>query len=54
VSLKEDDPIWGDNMTLRITGSGQVLHVFVNGEFIGNNQIILIIYKGLFNILYIN
>ncbi|XP_011000544.1 PREDICTED: beta-galactosidase 15-like [Populus euphratica] len=36
VSLKEDDPIWGDNMTLRITGSGQVLHVFVNGEFIGS------------------
>ncbi|KAF9688768.1 hypothetical protein SADUNF_Sadunf01G0022500 [Salix dunnii] len=36
VNLKEDDPIWGNNMTLRITGSGQILHVFVNGEFLGS------------------
>ncbi|KAJ6428139.1 hypothetical protein OIU84_023538 [Salix udensis] len=36
VNLKEDDPVWGNNMTLRIAGSGQVLHVFVNGEFLGS------------------
>ena len=38
MNLKEDDPIWGNNTTLRIAGSGQILHVFVNGEFLGNNQ----------------
>ncbi|CAK7336546.1 unnamed protein product [Dovyalis caffra] len=26
VHLKEDDPIWGDNMTLRVNGTGQILH----------------------------
>ncbi|KAJ6341053.1 hypothetical protein OIU78_009265 [Salix suchowensis] len=36
VNLKEDDPVWGNNMTLRIAGSGQILHVFVNGEFLGS------------------
>ena len=38
MNLKEDDPIWGNNTTLRIAGSGQILHVFVNGEFLGNKQ----------------
>ncbi|TKY54396.1 Beta-galactosidase protein [Spatholobus suberectus] len=34
--LKHDDPVWSENMTLRINGSGHVIHAFVNGEHIGN------------------
>ncbi|XP_027331397.1 beta-galactosidase 7-like [Abrus precatorius] len=37
VHLKQDDPVWSDNMSLRINGSGQVIHAFVNGEHIGSH-----------------
>lgn len=33
--VKHDDPIWSENMTLKINGSGHVIHAFVNGEHIG-------------------
>ncbi|XP_022931970.1 beta-galactosidase 15-like [Cucurbita moschata] len=36
VHLKKADRIWSNNMTLRINGSGHVLHAFVNGEHIGS------------------
>ncbi|KAG2398781.1 Beta-galactosidase 15 [Vigna angularis] len=35
--LKHDDPIWSENTTLRINGSGHVIHAFVNGEHIGSH-----------------
>lgn len=36
--LKDDDPILSgsSNMTLRINSSGQVLHAYVNGNYVGN------------------
>ncbi|XP_023529881.1 beta-galactosidase 15-like isoform X2 [Cucurbita pepo subsp. pepo] len=36
VYLKKADRIWSNDMTLRINGSGHVLHAFVNGEHIGS------------------
>ncbi|KAI6682076.1 hypothetical protein NL676_035957 [Syzygium grande] len=36
VNLKDDDPIWSDNMTLRVNCTGQILHAFVNGQSIGS------------------
>ncbi|KAG6588100.1 Beta-galactosidase 7, partial [Cucurbita argyrosperma subsp. sororia] len=36
VHLKKADRIWSNDMTLRINGSGHVLHAFVNGEHIGS------------------
>jgi len=36
LDLDESDPILSDNMSLRINGSGHVIHAFVNGEHIGN------------------
>ncbi|KAL6222089.1 hypothetical protein ACLB2K_005481 [Fragaria x ananassa] len=39
VDLKKDDPIWGkNNITLRINGTGCILHAYVNGEHIGSDQ----------------
>ncbi|QCD80206.1 beta-galactosidase [Vigna unguiculata] len=35
--LKHDDPVWSENMSLRINGSGHVIHAFVNGEHIGSH-----------------
>ncbi|QCD80451.1 beta-galactosidase [Vigna unguiculata] len=35
--LKHDDPLWSENMSLRINGSGHVIHAFVNGEHIGSH-----------------
>ncbi|RDX58412.1 hypothetical protein CR513_62274, partial [Mucuna pruriens] len=37
LQLKHDDPVWSENMTLRINGSGHAIHVFVNGEHIGSH-----------------
>ncbi|KAI4379584.1 hypothetical protein MLD38_005862 [Melastoma candidum] len=36
VDLPEDDPVWSDNMTLQVNGSGHVLHGYVNGDYIGS------------------
>ncbi|KAJ9183730.1 hypothetical protein P3X46_007542 [Hevea brasiliensis] len=36
VNLKKEDPIWSDNMTIRINGSGHILHAYVNGKYIGS------------------
>ncbi|WCJ28381.1 Beta-galactosidase [Euphorbia peplus] len=35
VHIKKDDPIWSDDMTLRVNGSGHILHAYVNGKYIG-------------------
>ncbi|KAG4932279.1 hypothetical protein JHK87_046281 [Glycine soja] len=35
--VKHDDPVWSENMTLRINGSGHVIHAFVNGEYIDSH-----------------
>lgn len=35
LELKEDDPIWSDNMTIRVNATGQVLHAYVNGKYLG-------------------
>ncbi|XP_027927811.1 beta-galactosidase 15-like [Vigna unguiculata] len=37
LDLDESDPILSDNMSLRINGSGHVIHAFVNGEHIGSH-----------------
>ncbi|XP_059634689.1 beta-galactosidase 15-like [Cornus florida] len=36
VNIKDDDPIWSDNMTIRVNGTGHVLHAYINGEHIGS------------------
>ncbi|KVH94050.1 hypothetical protein Ccrd_003907 [Cynara cardunculus var. scolymus] len=35
VNLDENDPIWSEDMRLRVNCTGQVLHAFVNGEYVG-------------------
>lgn len=37
LNLKQDDPIWSDNMTILVNGTGHVVHVYVNGEFLGSD-----------------
>ncbi|CAH9077021.1 unnamed protein product [Cuscuta europaea] len=37
VQLGENDPIWSDDMSLRINHTGHVLHLYVNGEYIDSN-----------------
>ncbi|KAJ9183712.1 hypothetical protein P3X46_007527 [Hevea brasiliensis] len=36
VHLKKDDPIWSRDMSLRVNGSGQILHAYVNGKYLGS------------------
>ncbi|KAI9178391.1 hypothetical protein LWI28_025898 [Acer negundo] len=36
MNLKKDDPLLSDDMTLRVNGSGHVLHAYVNGEYLGS------------------
>ncbi|KAJ4970183.1 hypothetical protein NE237_003282 [Protea cynaroides] len=36
VNLDTQDPIFGQNMTLRVNTTGQVLHAFVNGKHVGS------------------
>ncbi|KAJ4838845.1 Beta-galactosidase 15 [Turnera subulata] len=36
VNLKEDDLVWSNNMSLRVNGTGQILHAYVNGKHIGS------------------
>ncbi|KAL6224299.1 hypothetical protein ACLB2K_003154 [Fragaria x ananassa] len=39
IIAQKDDPIWGkNNITLRINGTGCILHAYVNGEHIGSDQ----------------
>lgn len=35
MNIDENDPIWSDDMSLRVNCTGQVLHAYVNGEYIG-------------------
>ncbi|KAJ9548282.1 hypothetical protein OSB04_020825 [Centaurea solstitialis] len=36
--LDKNDPIWCDDMSLRVNATGQVLHAYVNGEYIGTES----------------
>ncbi|EEF46239.1 beta-galactosidase 15 [Ricinus communis] len=36
VDLKKDDLIWSKDMSIRINGSGHILHAYVNGEYLGS------------------
>ncbi|XP_065849772.1 beta-galactosidase 15-like [Euphorbia lathyris] len=36
VHIKKSDPIWSKDMTLRVNGSGHILHAYVNGKYIGS------------------
>ncbi|XP_009790181.1 beta-galactosidase 15-like [Nicotiana sylvestris] len=36
VYIGKNDPIWSDNMTLRVNGSGHILHAYVNGQYLGS------------------
>lgn len=42
VDLKKKDIIWSHNMSLRVNGSGHVLHAYINGKYIGMSIIILL------------
>ncbi|KAL2227770.1 beta-galactosidase 15-like [Sesamum indicum] len=34
--LGKDDPVWSDEMRIRINGTGHVMHSFINGEHLGS------------------
>ncbi|XP_075475335.1 beta-galactosidase 15-like [Primulina tabacum] len=36
VNLDKNDPIIGDKMTLRVNGTGHVMHAYVNGEYLAS------------------
>ncbi|KAL7096126.1 hypothetical protein ACP275_10G064100 [Erythranthe tilingii] len=36
VKLEKKDPIWSRNMTLRVNGTGQVMHAYINGDYLGS------------------
>lgn len=50
VHLKKDDPILSKNMTLRVNGTGFILHAYVNGEYVGKTYK----YGFLINLKYTN
>ncbi|KAK9102398.1 hypothetical protein Sjap_019652 [Stephania japonica] len=35
IDLKKGDPLWSNDMTLRVNSSAHILHVFVNGKHVG-------------------
>ncbi|VFQ63388.1 unnamed protein product [Cuscuta campestris] len=37
VQLSDKDPIWSDDMSLRINHTGHVVHLYVNGEYVDSN-----------------
>ncbi|KAG4108984.1 hypothetical protein GLYMA_U031418v4 [Glycine max] len=37
LDVKHDDPVWGENVTLRINNGNHVIHAFVNGEHIDSH-----------------
>ncbi|EOA38915.1 hypothetical protein CARUB_v10011312mg, partial [Capsella rubella] len=39
VNLKEQDPVWSKNMSIRVNSTAHVLHAFVNGQHIGNYRV---------------
>ncbi|KAL8119871.1 hypothetical protein AgCh_017114 [Apium graveolens] len=36
VNIDEKDPVWSNNMSIKINGTGHVLHAYVNGEYVGS------------------
>ncbi|KAM7517559.1 hypothetical protein LguiB_016521 [Lonicera macranthoides] len=36
LNLDKSDPVFTDNMTIRVNGSGHVLHAYVNGKLVGS------------------
>ncbi|CAK9159233.1 unnamed protein product [Ilex paraguariensis] len=36
LNLDKNDPIWSDDMSIRVNGSGHILHAYVNGEYLGS------------------
>ncbi|CAI9782706.1 unnamed protein product [Fraxinus pennsylvanica] len=34
VNLEKDDPIWTDNMSIRVNATGHILHAYVNGDYL--------------------
>lgn len=36
--LTKNDPVWSDDMSLRVNATGQVLHVYVNGEYLSDQS----------------
>ncbi|XP_011660030.1 beta-galactosidase 15 isoform X2 [Cucumis sativus] len=48
VNLKKKDPIWSNEMTLRINVSGHIVHAFVNGEHIGSQWASYDVYNYIF------
>ncbi|KAL0558579.1 hypothetical protein IC582_003156 [Cucumis melo] len=48
VNLKKRDPIWSNQMTLRINVSGHIVHAFVNGEHIGSQWASYDVYNYIF------
>ncbi|RDY03088.1 hypothetical protein CR513_13361, partial [Mucuna pruriens] len=37
LDLGQNDPVWSDDMSLRINGTGHVIHAFINREHIGSH-----------------
>ncbi|KAI3714480.1 hypothetical protein L6452_21434 [Arctium lappa] len=48
LNLDENDPIWSEDMRLRVNCTGQVLHAYVNGEYVGKQHAKFGIYNYVF------
>ncbi|XP_058221128.1 beta-galactosidase-like [Rhododendron vialii] len=48
VNIKEDDPLWSDDMSIRVNGTGHMLHAYVNGKYIGSHWAT----SGIFNYVF--
>ncbi|KAM3286597.1 beta-galactosidase 15 [Capsicum chacoense] len=48
VDINNTDPIWSDDMSLRVNGSGHVLHTYVNGKYLGSKWATYGIYNYVF------
>ncbi|XP_052182584.1 beta-galactosidase-like [Diospyros lotus] len=36
VNIEDDDPIWSRDLSIRVNGTGHILHAFVNSKYVGS------------------
>lgn len=51
LNLDKSDPVFTNNMTIRVNGSGHVLHAYVNGKLVGNKLMNFLVYTINFDII---
>ncbi|KAL9165755.1 hypothetical protein ABFS82_06G191200 [Erythranthe guttata] len=48
LDLDENDPIWSKNMSIRVNATGQIVHAYINGEYLGSEWATYGIYNYVF------